>query len=82
MSAASIATCGPVSRPETMMTKATGNTYEVRDALKDCGFSWDSENKVWISSHFDAEKWAKYCSCTYYGRKMGRLCSAIKIEQN
>lgn len=30
--------------------EVSGNTYEVRAALKAAGFKWDTEHKVWFSA--------------------------------
>jgi hypothetical protein len=36
--------------PAVKMVKVTGNTYEVKCALKQFGFKWDAEKKAWFGT--------------------------------
>lgn len=61
---------------------AKGNTYPVKDALKAVGFNWDRDNRQWVADDYNKDDWDnKYCSQTWHGRKNGRLCAEVTIEE-
>ncbi len=65
------------------MTKATGNTYSVKDDLKSVGFKWLAESKEWYAPcGFDKDRWEnKCCNPSYNGRKQARLCSEVRFVE-
>ena len=63
------------------MYKATGNTYPIKDDLKEVGFNWNKDKRYWEAEEYDAEKWEKRCSPTWHGPQMAAACQKIEIVE-
>ena len=65
--------------------RATENTYNAKEGLKENGFAWNSEDKVW-EREFDSmeaynEFMEHFLNPTYYGRKVvNRYHSVVVFE--
>ena len=65
--------------------RATENTYNAKEGLKENGFAWNSEDKVW-EREFDSmeaynEFMKHFLNPTYYGRKVvNRYHSVVVFE--
>lgn len=57
--------------------EVAGNTYPIREALKEIGFRWDGEEKVWYT--WDPEKWDQVFSSVTAIQKTNRR---IRIPQS
>jgi hypothetical protein len=62
------------------MYKVIGNTYNVKDFLKDAGFKWDAEFKAWIGNEEAKAELEKGRNSVYYGRKMQNLLHKFNIQ--
>lgn len=62
------------------MYKVTGNTFSVKDFLKDAGFKWDAEKKAWIGDEAAKEELQKGRNNIFYGRKVQNLLHKFNIN--
>jgi len=62
------------------MYKVTGNTFNVKDFLKDAGFKWDAAQKLWIGDEVANENFLKGKNSVYYGRKVTNLLHKFNIN--
>lgn len=64
------------------MIAATKNTYPVKECLKSCGATWNSDKNVWDCSIFDSDRWEnKMKNPTWNGRKLAKLCESVVFEE-
>ena len=61
------------------MYKVNGNTFYVKDFLKQVGFKWDSEKKVWIGDEEANKELEIGRSNTFYGRKVQNILYKFNI---
>lgn len=61
--------------------KATKNTYDSKEDLKDNGFGWNKEERCWERTFENMEEYNrfmdKWMNETYYGRKTVNKCHAL-----
>lgn len=67
---------------ENMITvKATKNTYDSKEGLKDNGFGWNKEEKCWERTFENMEEYNRFMehfmNVTYYGRRVVNKCHAL-----
>jgi hypothetical protein len=62
------------------MIKVTGNTYQAKSILKDCGFTYDAENKCW-NGNDEALVELKRVSTASYSRANQKLVAGLKFEE-
>ncbi len=62
------------------MYKVTGNTYNVKDFLKEIGFKWDTEKKIWIGGEEAKTELEKGRNNIFYGRKTQNLLYKFNIQ--
>ncbi len=58
--------------------KIEGNTYAVRDVLKDNGCKWDAVAKVWTASDIS---WMDRYTPTYCGPAKAKAIQALRIDE-
>lgn len=66
-----------------LQVKATKNTFDSKEDLKDCGFIWNKDNKCWekeFSSREEYDEFFNHFNSGYYGRKGMRLHSKVVFE--
>lgn len=61
--------------------KATKNTYEAKEGLKDNGFGWNKDEKCWERTFESMEEYnrfmEKFMNVSYYGRRTVNKCHAL-----
>lgn len=62
------------------MYKVTGNTFNVKDFLKQAGFKWDAAQKLWIGDEAANEELQKGRNNVFYGRKIQTLLYKFNIN--
>lgn len=68
-----------------LLVKATKNTFDSKEDLKENGFVWDKENKIWTKKFESNEEYEAFMehfmSVTYYGRKaVNKFHSKVVFE--
>lgn len=60
---------------------ATGNTYPARTQLREAGFVWDKNERVWTidAEKFDLEEWARVNESATYSRANMKACSGVEL---
>lgn len=62
------------------MYKVTGNTFNVKDFLKDAGFKWDAKAKCWMGDEAANEELQKGRNNVFYGRKVQTILHKFNIN--
>lgn len=70
-----------------ILVKATRNTYDSKEDLKDNGFIWNKEDKVWEREFATEEEYDKFMehfmNVTYYGRHaVNKFHSKVVFEKD
>ena len=68
-----------------LQVKAIKNTYEAKEALRENGFVWDKELKVWVKDFASKEEYDSFTEhfldMTYYGRReVNKVHSRVVFE--
>jgi len=63
------------------MYTITGNTYSIRDIIKDAGFRWEADAKQWIGDESAVERFCKITTLSWSRADHNRVERAgVKIE--